>query len=240
MRNVLIALLTISSFACASTDRWLRPPTMTEPPLALDNVPIKTKCADPKNCIYYTVELTAAPTTPDGRDQVTDYLRFIADRNCETFMSRAFANRSGAEATRNVAKDLSTGLAAGTAYALPAVSVGFGFANLLGGTVVDNVNATYYLKETFPALKSAIATARERQLASIATKRTTDDGTPTSLTKYPFWQAVDDIEHYAHLCSFDAAVSELNAHAATAQVTATNERIKTENNLLKRQTPLNQ
>jgi hypothetical protein len=95
---------------------------------------------------YITVEVAAkppAPRTAEERDQVIDYLRFIADRNRQNFMSRAFANRSGLEASRNVTKDLATGLAAGTAYALPGASVGFGFAHLFSGTVTDNLNSTY-------------------------------------------------------------------------------------------------
>jgi hypothetical protein len=143
-------------------------------------------------------------------------------------MSRAFANRSGLEASRNVTKDLATGLAAGTAYALPAVSVGFGFANLFGGTITDNINGTYYAKETFSALKSAITTVRERQLEAIVKKRRDKNGKPSELADYPFWEAVADVDEYAHLCSFDAAVAELTSHAATDQTTATKNRMTAE------------
>ena len=243
MRKIFLCSLVILSVGCSTTDRWLRPPVLIQPVTTPTQDDLsKTTCAEgPESnaqkkgkttndgCLYYTVRVNMQKSiTREDRDNLIAYLIYLANNNCENFLSRAFANRSGLEAGRNVSKDLSTGLAAGTAYALPAVSVGFGFANLVSGSVTDNLDNTYYVKETFGALKSALETTRETQHDAILKKQVDSNGTPYTIDQYTLMQAVSDLSSYDHLCSFDNAVTALQQATAQQQQDATKHRIDTQ------------
>jgi len=156
-------------------------------------------------CLYQTVELKISPFASVDkvtRNQLGDFLIEIANRNCKNFIARAFAHRAGLDTSRNILKDVATGLAAGTAKTNPAISVGLGVANLFTGSVVDNINATYYLRESFPGMKAAIEASRTRQLTMIYERR-------SAPVDYPLWASLTDIGRYADLCSVDAAISEI-------------------------------
>lgn len=225
MRRRVVLLMFYLLGGCAGTDRWLRPAPLLEPDNARtlespfgDTVTIRcTQYSREKYdqtkgrvCLYQSVEISTSPfvtVTKDQRNQLSDQLISIADRNCRNFISRAFANRSGLDTTKNVLKDAATGLAAGTARTSPALSAALGFANLFTGNVVDNLNATYYLRDTFPALKTAIEAARAQQLKIIFQLKEKE------VVSHSLWAALGEVQKYGDLCSFDTAISELTANS---------------------------
>jgi hypothetical protein len=158
-------------------------------------------------CLYFSVSMADIPSQasvdPDERDDVTGILAAVSDMNCGNYLFRVFASKSGLDTARNIFKDLSTGVAAGSAPFAPAIASGLSVSSLLLGTTVDNINSTYYFEKTFQAMESAISEQRLKLRKELFDKR------GKSIKEYPFMDALADVRGYSDACSIQQGLARL-------------------------------
>jgi len=158
-------------------------------------------------CLYLSADaetvLNLPVKTETDRNNVVLTLITASDTNCSNYLFRVFATKAGLDTARNTLKDVATGLAAGTAHALPAISSGLGFANLFVGTAIDNVNTTYYFEKTFQAVEAAILEQRLKQRTAIQNRRS------DPLSKYAYLEAIADVRVYDDACSLQRGLARL-------------------------------
>ena len=210
------------------------PLLVTLPPLDKDGVPtdapadkIELKCVrTPRSegvgtseaeavpqCLYMSIDvreiLKTAVRNRAERNRLVHLLMNVSDYNCSTFLMRAFAQKAGTETARNSIKDIATGIAAGTARVAGAFSSGIGLANLVGGSVIDNVNATYYADKTFQVMAASIGAERDKA-RTVILKRSSSD-----LGDYSFFEALEDAHVFDDSCSLRRGLESLAAAANT-------------------------
>ena len=172
-----------------------------------------TEAAPVQQCLYMSIDirdvLKVPVRNPAERNRLVHLLMNVSDYNCSTFLMRAFANKTGTEATRNTAKDIATAIAAGTARVAGAFSSGIGLVNLVGGTAIDNVNASYYADKTFQVMSTAIGAERDKARTTVLTHLKST----TSLAEYSFFEALEDAHEYDDSCSLRRGLESLAAAA---------------------------
>jgi hypothetical protein len=240
--RILLLLVTALLCSCAGTEKFLGSQPSTHLPTGVAIVldpsikdDIKVHCLESTSisytdttvkgaeCLYVSADVSALPSvtlTKETRNAIVGTLVSISDINCSTFLHRAFANRAGLDYTKTLSQDLATAASAGTAFVSAPVSAGMSAANLLIGKSIDSFNATYYQQQTFQAMESAIASARQEGLATINTHEAQDIDTYTAT------QALADIRQYDDDCSFKNGLAKLNAIATNAQSNATDLKAK--------------
>lgn len=168
-------------------------------------------------CLYYSAKVTdllpAFEEAPAGvdlanrRNHFMSFLLNIADQNCETFLNRAFANKSSVDTTKNTIQDILTGTSAATANAAPPTAAGLSLANLMLGKTVDNINSTFFFEKTFQAIGSAIYLERSDIREQIS-KRAVQP-----YPKYTVFDVLTDVRRYESACSIRVGVSRLQSLA---------------------------
>lgn len=175
-----------------------------------------------RRCLYIAADLSKLIVDPymglgsdadnkalkDRRDILISMLINYSNQNCTRFLDRAFANKTGLDATKNLFQDLTTGAAAGTAHANPAISAALSGSNLLIGTTVANFDKTVYLNQAFTSVRSTIASKRSEAAAAILSKQAND-----TYVKYTMFNALTDIHDYAEICSIQAGLTALQTDA---------------------------
>lgn len=162
------------------------------------------------NDIYKAFVVPAAPDTSDWaarRNIYISYLLSVTDQNCDTFLGRAFANKSTVDTTKNTMQDLLTGTSAVTANASPPLAAGLGVLNLVVGKTVDNVNSTFFVEKAYPAIQSAINLERTDLKVGISGREL------EPYSRYTIYDAVSDVRRYQSACSIRAGVSRLQSLA---------------------------
>jgi hypothetical protein len=166
-------------------------------------------------CLYLSMDMNQLLQVPIHnkfeRNQFVHLMINVSDYNCGTFLMRAFANKTGTEATRNTAKDVATAIAAGTAPFAAPVASGLGLVNLVGGTAIDNVNLAFYADKTFQVMSAAIGAERSKALGVII------DGSKADIGEYSFFQALQDLQAYDDACSLRRGLDNLAATASAAK-----------------------
>jgi uncharacterized protein YceK len=177
-------------------------------------------------CLYYAVDIskvfnsfefpsselteTQDRTLKKKRDIYISFLVNVADQNCETFLSRSFASKSGFDAGRNTFQDILTGASAATAIGTPPVAAGLSLLNIVVGKTVDNVNSTYFFDKTFQAIGSAIYLEKSEIKAQIELNKKQD------YSRYTIYDSVSDIRRYESACSIRIGVGKLQRLAQDA------------------------
>jgi len=173
--------------------------------------------------LYLSVDITGVLARPnlglaDGdnldqrlrrrRNNVVDVLLFISDFNCETYLSRAFANRTFIDASNNVLQDVASGVSSGTAAISPQASAAIGLSALVIGSASDEISSSFYLNQTFQAMETVIRTERSLQRRRIERKLAAQ-----SYEQYSLHDALSDVRVYSETCSIRAGL-QLLAKAA--------------------------
>jgi hypothetical protein len=167
-----------------------------------------------RECLYVTTDasklLASASKDIAERDEVISYLTAISDFNCSNFMMRAFALRTGMDASKSFLSDLATGASAGTAFSTPALSAGLSLSNLVVGKGVDAITGAYYFGETFSAMESLISAERMRIKRYIRSRQATVDN---KFPAYDLRAALSDIRDYDDACSIKFGLGKLKQNA---------------------------
>lgn len=170
-------------------------------------------------CLYYAADATDVlsafkisasqnyATLTETRNYFTSFLLNLSDQNCETFLNRAFANKSSVDTTKNTFQDILTGASAATANATPHTAAGLSLSNLVLGKTVENINATFFFEKTFQAIGSAIYLERS-DIKEQITKKSNQ-----TYQKYTIFDALADIRRYESACSIRIGVSRLQSLA---------------------------
>lgn len=217
--------------SCGSTERFLRPePAIhmnagSQLPLVLpDEIKdtVKVRCvgsrkvsysdgdAGKAQCMYLSADVTnvmqklPAYKTKDNRDLLLTLLVSISDQNCATFLARAFANKTGITASRNILSDLATSAAAGTAAGHPAISAGLSVSSLLAGKASENLDRTYYAGQTFQAMEPLILGERDRAKAQILRNMAKD------ASVYSVIDGISEVRRYDEACSIQRGLLKLS------------------------------
>jgi hypothetical protein len=140
----------------------------------------------------------------DRRNDVMDVLLFVSDFNAETYLSRAFANRAFIDAGNNVLQDVLSGLSAGSAALSPSTSAAMGLSALVIGSAADQVNAAFYLNQTFQAMETVIRTERALIRLDIRHKMRLHP-----YDEYSLHDGLTDIRRYSEQCSIRAGLQGL-------------------------------
>jgi hypothetical protein len=163
-------------------------------------------------CLYLSMDMNQMLQLPIHnkfeRNQFVHLMVNVSDFNCGTFLMRAFANKTGTEATRNTAKDVTTAIAAGTAPFAAPIASGLGLINLVGGTAIDNVNLAFYADKTFQVMSAAIGSERSKALGVVL------DNSKADIGEYSFLQALQDLQTYDDACSLRRGLDNLVATAS--------------------------
>jgi hypothetical protein len=179
-------------------------------PRSKNTAPSENESVD--QCLYLSMDMNQMLQVPIRnkfeRNQFVHLMIDVSDYNCGTFLMRAFANKTGTEATRNTAKDVATAIAAGTAPFAAPVASGLGLVNLVGGTAIDNVNLAFYADKTFQVMSSAIGSERSKALGVIL------DSSKADIGEYSFFQALQDLQAYDDACSLRRGLDNLAATAS--------------------------
>ena len=158
-------------------------------------------------CLYMSIDMRDVLKVPirnrAERNRLVHLLVNVSDYNCSTFLMRAFANKAGADATRNTAKDIATAIAAGTAKVAGGFSLGIGLFNLVGGAAIDNFNQSYYSDKTFQVMAAAIGAERDRARETIISRSRND------LADYSYLEALEDVHVYDDSCSLRRGLESL-------------------------------
>jgi len=144
----------------------------------------------------------------ERRNNVVDVLLFISDFNCETYLSRAFANRAFINVSNNVLQDVASGVTSGAATVSPQASAAIGLSALVIGSATDEISSAFYLNQTFQAMETVIRTERKLQRQDIESKLET-----LPYEQYSLHDALSDVRLYSETCSIRAGL-QLLAKAA--------------------------
>lgn len=128
---------------------------------------------DSSKCYYRSVDVSPVISrdfSDDDRAKLMQYLLGVSDSNCNSFLDRSFANKSGLSFSHGLFQDLATGASGITAFSSPVWSAGLSGANLLVGSVSDNFDSSYYAGQTFQAVETSIKSARSALKADIVNK----------------------------------------------------------------------
>lgn len=220
---------------CANTDKVLRPEHTTYIPqtsviqtVKVGGAPLQMQClewdgnkstqSNDTQCLYHSIDEqhvfdTFGAIESDNiaavrRDAFTSFLMNISEKNCSTFLGRAFANKSSFDTGKGVFQDILTGSSAAAANAAPQAAAGLGLTNLLIGKSVDNINATFYFEKTFQALAAAIKVMRDDVKA---TEITPNRARPYS--EYTIYDALAGVRKYDDACSIRLGLAKLQALA---------------------------
>lgn len=170
-------------------------------------------------CLYYAADATdvlsafktsasqSYATLTETRNYYTSFLLNLSDQNCETFLNRAFANKSSVDTTKNTFQDILTGASAAIANATPHTAAGLSLSNLVLGKAVENINTAFFFEKTFQAIGSAIYLERS-DLKEQITKKSNQ-----TYQKYTIFDALADIRRYESACSIRVGVSRLQSLA---------------------------
>lgn len=167
-------------------------------------------------CLYFSADVTdvisgfkispsPALDLAQSRNYMVSFLMNLAGQNCETFLNRAFANKSSLDTTKNAFQDILTGASAASATAAPPAAAGLSLANLVLGKSVDNINSTFFFEKAFQAIGSAIYLERTDIRDQMLRKFS------HSYMQYTIFDALGDVRRYESACSIRVGVSKLQS-----------------------------
>lgn len=169
--------------------------------------------------LYLSVDLTGVLARPnlgledgdaldlrlrDRRNDIMSVLLFVSDFNAETYLSRAFANRAFIETGNSVLQDVLAGISTGAATVSPPAAGAVSLSALVIGSAAEQVNASFYLNQTFQAMETVIRTERALLRREIRRRMNV-----LPYDQYALHDGLTDIRRYSELCSVRAGLQGL-------------------------------
>lgn len=171
---------------------------------------------EPPNCLYQYIVIDDPKSVAGLDDQKDEKIKLIrtmisfSRTNCNTYMSRVFANREGLEFWQKLLGDFGSTAGSASAFATPYASVGISTATLVMNHGMDALKATYYQGAQVP-LEIAIYANRMHDEKIILDRLNNPES-------YSIMNALADINDLDLDCSIDRGIQFLtNAAQSQAQ-----------------------